>query len=134
MGLLSNFFKKSCICPPFVPPASHSAFGNFVSLSPPFYWYVLQKAKGSLPLSETFKLLLGCQYGHIIVRRIHTKIIRCVNMFVLLISTRNTKDIAKIVNNLSSYFKYLGTAIFKEHLSVLVSITNNFHCNLPLLF
>ena len=55
-------------------------------------------------------------------------------MFVLLTSTRNIKDFAKIVNNFSSYFKYLGTAIFKEHLSVLVSITNNFYCNLPLLF
>ena len=48
-----------------------------------------------------------------------------------LTSTRNTKDFAKIVNNLSFYFEKLRTAIFKEHLSVPVSITKNFHYNLP---
>ena len=94
----------------------------------------LQNAKKNLPPSETFKLLLGCQYGHIIVRRIYTKEIRCVKMFLLLTSTRNTKDFAKIINNISFYFENLGTAIFKEHVSVPVSITKNFHCNLPFLF
>ena len=44
-------------------------------------------------------------------------------MFLLLTSTRNTKDFAKIVNNLFFYFENLGTAILKEHLSVPVSIT-----------
>ena len=80
------------------------------------------------------KLLLGCQYGHIFVRRIDTKVIRYVKMFLLLTSTRNTKDFAKIVNNLSFYFENLGTAIFKEHFSVHVFIIKKSHCNLPFLF
>ena len=50
---------------------------------------------------------------------------------LVLTSTRNTKDFAKIVNDLSFYFEKLGTAILKEHLSVPVSITKNFHSNLP---
>ena len=42
-----------------------------------------------------------------------------------LTSTRNTKDFAKTVNDLSFYFEKLGTAILKEHLSMPVSITKN---------
>ena len=55
-------------------------------------------------------------------------------MFLLLTSTRNNKDCAKIANNLSFYFENLGTAIFKELLSLSVSITKNFYCNLAFLF
>ena len=55
-------------------------------------------------------------------------------MFLTLTSTRNTKDFAKIVKNLSFYFENLGTAIFKEHLSVPVSVTKNFHGNLTVFF
>ena len=77
--------------------------------------------------------MLGCWYVHIDVRSLlHTKVIRCVKMFLLINITSNTKDFAKILN-LSFYFENLGTAIFKEHLSVLVSLTKNFHCNLPFL-
>ena len=38
-----------------------------------------------------------------------------------------TKDFAKIISNLSLYFENLGTAIFKEHLLVALSVTKNFH-------
>ena len=76
-------FKKSWVLP-LLPPSLPSAFGNFVSLPTPFYWSPLQNAKSSLPPSETFELLLGCQYDHIVVRRMHTKVIRYVKMFLLL--------------------------------------------------
>ena len=39
---------------------------------------------------------------------------------------RKNKDFAKIINNLTLYFKHLGTAIFKEHLLVAVSVKKNF--------
>ena len=39
-----------------------------------------------------------------------------------------------IISNPSLYFENLGTAISKEHLSVAVSVTKNFHGNLPFLF
>ena len=55
-------------------------------------------------------------------------------MFLILTSTKNTKNFAKIVNNLSVYFENLGTAILKEHLSVPVSITRTSHYNLPFFF
>ena len=78
--------------PPHPPPPPTSAFGNFVSL-PLFFTDAPSKIQNSsLPPSETFKLLLGCQYGHTIVRRIHTKVIRCVKMLLILTSTKNTKD------------------------------------------
>ena len=44
------------------------------------------------------------------------------------------KDFVKIISNLSLYFENLGTAIFKEHLLVAVSIKKNAHCNLTFLF
>ena len=47
---------------------------------------------------------------------------------------KKTKDFAKIIINLSLYFENLGTATCKEHLSVVVSVTKNLHCNLPFLF
>ena len=131
VGFPSNFFRNSWVPPNLAP---RFCFWKFCLFTPPFNWPSLQNAKSYFPLSETFKLLLGCQYGHIIVRRIHTKVIRCVKIFLLLTSTRNTKDFAKIVNNLSFYFENLGTAIFKERLSVLFSMTKNFHCNLPFIF
>ena len=118
-----HFFQKILGPPPFWPPLPSSTFVNFVSLPPPFYWHPFQNVKSSLPLSENLKLLLGCQYGHIIVRRIHTKLISCAKIFLLLTSTRNTKDLAKIVDNLSFYFGNLGTVIFKEHLSLPLSTT-----------
>ena len=40
------------------------------------------------------------------------------------------KDFAKILSNRSFYFENSGTAIFKEHLSVAVSVAKNFHRNL----
>ena len=55
-------------------------------------------------------------------------------MFLLLTSTRNTMDFAKILNNPSFYFENLGTAIFKEHFSVPVFITKKPHCNIPFYF
>ena len=39
---------------------------------------------------------------------------------------RKNKDFAKIINNLTLYFNHLGTAIFKEHLLVAVSVKKNF--------
>ena len=48
---------------------------------PPILLIPLQNAKSSFPPREFFKLLLGYQYGHIIVRRIHAKVIRCVKIF-----------------------------------------------------
>ena len=54
-------------------------------------------------------------------------------MFLPLTSVRNTKDFAKIVSNLSFYFENLGTGIFKEHLSVSVSITKNFELSVFML-
>ena len=127
-----QFFQKILSPPPFCPLLLLEILSLF---HPPLYWSPLQNAKNSLPPSETLKLLLGCQYGHIIVRSfLHTKVIRCVKVFLLLTSTRNTKDFAKIVYNLSFYFENLGTGIFNEHLSVPVSITKNFHCNLAFLF
>ena len=133
VGFPSNFFKRYWVPPPFYSPPS-STFINVFSLTPSLYWRPLQSSKSSLPLSETFKLLLGCHYGHIIVRRIPTKLIRCAKMFLLLISTRNTKDFVKLLNNLSCYFGNLGTAIFKEHFSVPLSIRKNFYCNLSFHF
>ena len=57
-------------------------------------------------------------------------------MFLLLTNKVQwkAKDFAKIISNLPFYFENWGTAIFKEHLSVAVSIAKNFHCNLPFLF
>ena len=105
-----QFLQKILVSPPFFPPPF--CFWKFC-LSPTYFLLnPLQNTKSSLPSSETFKLLLRCQYGHIIVRRTHTKVIRCVKMFLLRTSIRNTK----------------------EHLSVPVSITKNFHCNLLFLF
>ena len=130
-GFPSNFLKKSWV-PPFY--CLVLLLLEMFSCGPFFLLTPLPKCKKSLPLSETFKLLLGCQYGHIIVRRMHTKLIRCVKMFLLLNSTSNTKDFIKIVNNLSFYFGNLGTAIFKEHFSLSLSIGKNFYCNLPFYF
>ena len=94
----------------------------------------LQNANSSLLPSVTFKLLLGCQYSHIIVRRIHTKVIRCVKMLLLLTIKRKTKNFAKITNSIPFYCENLGTTIFKKYAPVPVSITKNFHCNLQFLF
>ena len=128
----SHFLKKSWVLPFYCPLL---LLLEMFSRGPFFLLTPLPRCKKSLPLSETFKLLLGCQYGHIIVRSfLHTKVIICVKMFLLLTSTRNTKDFAKIVNNLFFYFENLGASIFKEHLSVPVSITKSFHCNLGFLF
>ena len=43
-------------------------------------------------------------------------------------------DFAKNISNISLYLENWGTAIFKEHLSVVISVTKNFDCNLPFLF
>ena len=54
-------------------------------------------------------------------------------MFLLVTNkAQKTKDFAKIVSNLFLYFENLGTTIFKEHLSVAVSLTKNFHCSLTI--
>ena len=57
-------------------------------------------------------------------------------MFLLLTNKVQckTKNFAKILSNLSLYFENLGTAIFKKHLSMAVSVTKNFHFNLLFLF
>ena len=57
-------------------------------------------------------------------------------MFLLLTNKVQwkAKDFAKIISNLSLYFENWGAAFFKEHLSVAVSTTKNFHCNVPFLF
>ena len=44
------------------------------------------------------------------------------------------KDFAEIISNLSFYFESLGIPVFKKQLSVTVSVTKYFHCNLPFLF
>ena len=127
----SIYFKKSWVTPFYSPLL---LLLEMFSCSPFFLLTPLPKYKSSLPLSETFKLLLGCQYGHIIVRRIHTKLIKSVKMLLLLNSTSNNEDFFKIVNNLSFYFGNLGTAIFKEHFSLPLSIRKNFCRNLPFYF
>ena len=109
---------------------------DILSLSSlPFTYPPTKIQKRHLLSSKTFKLLLGYQYGHIIVRSLfYTKVIRCAKMFLLLTRIIKTKEFTKIENNISLYFGNLGTAIFKEHFSVPVSITKNFQCNLALLF
>ena len=121
-GFPSTFFKNSWV-PPFLTPSPFVFFCKFCVSAPSFLLTPLPKCRKFFTPSENLKLLLGCQYGHIIVRRIHTKLIRCAKMFLLLTSTRNTKDLAKIVDNLSFYFGNLGTVIFKEHLSLPLSTT-----------
>ena len=112
-------FSKNLGLPSFLSPPS-LPFLKILFLSPLLFTDPsLQNEKYSLPPSKTLKLL-------------HTKVIRCVKMFLLINSTSNTKDFAKVVY-LSFYFENLGRAVFKEHLSVPVSLTKNFHCNLPFL-
>ena len=57
-------------------------------------------------------------------------------MFLLLTNKvqRKTKDFSQIIINLSLHSEDLGITTFKGHLSVAVSVTNNFHCNLQFLF
>ena len=59
-------------------------------------------------------------------------------MFLLLTKVQGKFKIininAKIINNLSFCFENVGTAVFKERLSVPVFIMKNFHCNLLFLF
>ena len=132
VGFPSNFFKKSWVPHTPTPPVLLLEIFPLPPTPPPpsFLLIPLSKCREFFAPSETFKLLSGCQYGRI-VRRIHTKVIR---QILLLTSTRNTEEFAKIVNNLSFYFENLGTAIFKERFSVPVSITKNFHCKLQFLF
>ena len=83
VGSPLHFFKKSWLPSPSPPFAFPSIFGNFVF--PPFYWSPSKMQKRSFPPSESFKLLLlACQCGHTIEEGIHTKIKRCVKMFLLL--------------------------------------------------
>lgn len=106
-------------------------------LSPLLFTDALQNAKIFFLHSKTFKLLLLDVNMVIQLKdRLHTKVKRCVNVFLLITNKLHwkTKNFAKIIINLSLYFENLVAAIFREHLSVTVSVMKNFHCNLQFLF